>query len=422
MKIRSEKHGLEADVYLYQDGDELPKSGTYFVVTGEGYFLHIDGGMVSGLVPCRKEDLAPFLGTVKEEAFYNFPPLPFECFVQALTFLRATYRKHKSEACVIVLYKIPTLNFRIKKATESLREMRAALPKDQDEWSKDQRLDVIAQVEAIQAVKAEYDEEQAMLTDGGSGGLTGIDHSTCSYVVVCPKQRVSGAGVHYGEQHTSERISDIVQEVRDNDSTVEECGDDYSHQFMHVCSIHSHPDFEAYHSGVDDSDEFIWDGLHLTIGGVMKDDFQISASMTLQGSRFMIDPLNVVSGVAKSESITQSKWTSWIAPKQKDLYHLIYDPEDVLCIKTIREIAAKWLKEKVKAGFVWGSGSSWSQQKGYWKDGQWVPPQWEKKDSFDRRTPEHIRRVQQENPSHVREEDNCGDDDDNLSSDDLEGG
>ena len=65
MKIRSEKHNVEAEVYFYQDGDELPKTGTYFVVTSKGYFIHIDGGgVVSGLVPCRKEDLTPFLGPI----------------------------------------------------------------------------------------------------------------------------------------------------------------------------------------------------------------------------------------------------------------------------------------------------------------------------------------------------------------------
>ena len=87
MKVRSEKHGVEAEVFFYQDGDELPTTGTYFVVTSEGYFIHIDGGgVVSGLVPCRKEDLTPFLGKLEEKAFYNFPPIPFEQFVQALTF------------------------------------------------------------------------------------------------------------------------------------------------------------------------------------------------------------------------------------------------------------------------------------------------------------------------------------------------
>jgi proteasome lid subunit RPN8/RPN11 len=364
MKVRSEKHGVEAEVYFYQEGDELPTTGTYFAVTSEGYFLHLDGGgVVSGLVPCRKEDLTPFLGKLEEKAFYNFPPIPFEQFVQALTFLRATYRKHKSEACVILLYRFPTLNFQLKKASEEMKELVKSLPANRDEWDKDQRLQVIEQHSLIQTLQAEYQEGQ----EGDMAGIKNIDHSQCGYVVACPKQKVSSASVNYGEEHTGERISDIVKEIRENDPVVEECGDDYSHQYMHVCSIHSHPDFNAYHSGVDDRDEFDWDGLHLTIGGVMKDDFEISASLTLQGTRFMLDPLDCVDGVNKTAKIVETGFFSWAAPKTKaDLFHLAYDPEDVLNVQGIRENSAKWVKDKVSGGFLFGGqsrnyGSSWSQ-------------------------------------------------------------
>lgn len=362
MKVRSEKHGVEAEVYFYQEGDELPTTGTYFVVTSEGYFIHIDGGgVVSGLVPCRKEDLTPFLGKLEEKAFYNFPPIPFEQFVQALTFLRATYRKHRSEACVILLYRFPTLNFQLKKASEGMKELVASLPANRDEWDKDQRVQVIEQHQLIQTLQAEYQAGQ----EGDMAGIKNIDHEQCGYVVACPKQKVSSASVNYGEDHTGERISDIVKEIRDNDPVVEECGDDYSHQYMHVCSIHSHPDFNAYHSGVDDRDEFDWDGLHLTIGGVMKDDFEISASLTMQGTRFMLDPLDCVNGVDKTEKSADTGGF-WVAPSKKDLYHLTYDPEDVLNVQGIRENSARWVKEKVSAGFMFGgggvnSGSSWSQ-------------------------------------------------------------
>lgn len=361
MKIRSEQHGLETDIYLYQEGMELPESGNYFVITGDGFYIHVDSGVMSGLVPCRKEDLTPFLGKLEEKAYYNFPAIPFEKFVQALVFLRQTYQKHRSEGCVILLYKIPTLNFRLKKASERLREIQAELPDNQAEWNLEARQSIIDQVNLIKEIQDQFCQRESELTDGGSGGLTGIDHSECEYVVVCPKQKVSGAGVHYGEEHTQERISDIVKEIRESDPEIEECGDDYSHQYMHVCSIHSHPDFEAYHSGVDDSDEFIWDGLHLTIGGVMKDDFQISASLTLQGTRFMLDPLDCVEGVAKSESgNAKSGMFSWVAPKQKDLYHLLLDPEDVLNMRVIRNQASKWLDEKVSKGFgLVGFRSNW---------------------------------------------------------------
>ena len=147
-----------------------------------------------------------------------------------------------------------------------MKELVTSLPDNRDEWNKEQRLQVIEQHQLIQTLQAEYQAGQ----EGDMAGIKNIDHEQCGYVVACPKQKVSSASVNYGEEHTGERISDIVKEIRENDPVVEECGDDYSHQYMHVCSIHSHPDFNAYHSGVDDRDEFDWDGLHLTIGGVMK--------------------------------------------------------------------------------------------------------------------------------------------------------
>ena len=371
MKIRSEKHNVEAEVYFYQDGDELPTTGTYFVVTSKGYFIHVDGGgVVSGLVPCRKEDLTPFLGELEEKGNYNFPPIPFECFVQALTFLRATYTKHKSEACVILLYRFPTLNFQLKKASEGMRKLVASLPANRDEWDKDQRLKVIEQHVLVQTIQAEYEagKEEDM------AGIKNIDHSQCGYVVAYPKQKVSAAAVNYGEIHTGERISDIVKEIRKNDPVVEECGDDFSHQYMHVCSIHSHPDFNAYHSGVDDKDEFDWDGLHLTIGGVMQDDFEISASITLQGTRFMLDPIDCVSGVNKAaEKVADPGFFAWTTPNVKTLYCLAHDPEDVLNMKTISENSEKLVKDKVKNGGFFGgyaNASTWDKNTGTWKQNQ----------------------------------------------------
>lgn len=394
MKIRSEKHGVEADVYFYQEGDELPTTGTYFVVTAEGYFIHVDGGgMVSGLVPCNKEDLSPFLGKLEKKAFYNFPPVPFEVFVQALTFLRATYRKHRSEACVILLYRFPTLNFELKRAVEDMKELVAEFPKDRNQWNEQQRVLAIDQHALIQELQKEYKD----IAEVDGTGMKNIDHSECGFVVACPKQKVTGASVNYGEEHTGERISDIVKEIRAADPMVEECGDDYSHQYMHVCSIHSHPDFNAYHSGVDDRDEFVWDGLHLTIGGVMKEDFEISASLTLQGSRFMLDPLDCVGGVAKSIPTPATGFFSWVAPKSKDLYHLAYDPENILNVKGIRENAALWLKDKVSSGGFFGGSAAVGQYGQHAGGNAW-------NNQHRRKIPSHIDSMRKQNPDHVRDE------------------
>jgi len=375
MKVRSEQHNVEAEVYFYQDGDELPATGTYFVVTSKGYFIHVDGGgVVSGLVPCRKEDLTPFLGELEEKGTYNFPPIPTEQFVKALAFLRATYKKHKSEACVILLYRFPTLNFELKKAVEAMKALVTSLPTERNEWNVAQREQVIAQHALVQKLQAEYQAAQ----EGEMTGIKNLDHSKCGYVVACPKQKVSSASVNYGEEHTGEKISDIVKEIRANDPVVEECGDDYSHQYMHVCSIHSHPDFNAYHSGVDDRDEFDWDGLHLTIGGVMKPDFEISASITLQGTRFMLDPPLCVSGVTLTTEVEpEPSYFSWGQPinqKKNPLFHLTHKPEETLNMLAIHANASDWVKNKVESGFGFGGMGYGNQSKSQWDGTKRVSP------------------------------------------------
>ncbi len=41
-------------VFLYQEGVELPTEGTYFVVAGNGNWLHKDTGIVKAFIPVDK--------------------------------------------------------------------------------------------------------------------------------------------------------------------------------------------------------------------------------------------------------------------------------------------------------------------------------------------------------------------------------
>lgn len=313
MRVSAE-NGIEADIYLYQSGMELPRKGNYYVVTADGVFLHIDDGAMSGLVPCNT--LSPFLGNLSPEAHWNFPPIPCSIFTQALVFLRAVYNKYHSESCLILFYKRPSKNFLLKQAARELKEMKSKFPSNQKEWNLEQRTNVIHQVNVIKEIEE---------------GV--IDHSQCQYVIGCPKQIVTPFSIRYGE-FARESISDLVKEFKENDPS-----DDY--HYMQVCSIHSHPSFNAYHSKVDDSDEFDWDGLHLTVGNIMKDKFEISVSLTLQGNRFNKNPLDVLVGIEQT------------ILKNKVVYSLVsdFDGED------FREKANNWVENKVKAesdSLSWG--------------------------------------------------------------------
>jgi hypothetical protein len=83
-----------------------------------------------------------------------------------------------------------------------------------------------------------------------------------------------------------------------------------------IGTIHSHCDFNAYHSNIDTYDEQNFDGLHCTFGHNNKDNFTISASFVVNGHRFMINPLEVFEGIDiddnQSYFITQKPESSWL--------------------------------------------------------------------------------------------------------------
>lgn len=76
--------------------------------------------------------------------------------------------------------------------------------------------------------------------------------------------------------------------------------DGLSHKgYLLVGTIHSHANFGAGHSGVDNDDELNFDGVHITVGNV-DDTYQtISCSIVINGQRFMYDPEEYIDGVVK---------------------------------------------------------------------------------------------------------------------------
>lgn len=98
---------------------------------------------------------------------------------------------------------------------------------------------------------------------------------TQSYAINVPQQIVSHAGVRYESgSHTHE-----------------------ANGYIPVGTIHSHCDFQAFHSGTDIHDEEDWDGLHITFGHNHLDDFTISSTVVMGGVRTKIDSLTVLEGI-----------------------------------------------------------------------------------------------------------------------------
>jgi len=72
-----------------------------------------------------------------------------------------------------------------------------------------------------------------------------------------------------------------------------------------IGTVHSHNSMGAFHSGTDIKDEIDFDGLHITIGKLTKDDdsFEISCQLTSGDYRQDIEYVKVIDGIKKSQKV-----------------------------------------------------------------------------------------------------------------------
>jgi hypothetical protein len=74
-----------------------------------------------------------------------------------------------------------------------------------------------------------------------------------------------------------------------------------------IGSIHSHCDFSAFHSGTDTKDASEFDGLHITIGDVMKDTPSFAAMVTQNNNRYDYN----INRVADISELRDHKAPAW---------------------------------------------------------------------------------------------------------------
>ena len=92
------------------------------------------------------------------------------------------------------------------------------------------------------------------------------------YMIHIPYQKVNGASLSYLRANTMEN-------------------------YNLVCSIHSHSNFGAFHSGTDTDDEKDFDGLHITVGNLENKFVTIATSIAVNGYRVVVNPLNYIQGI-----------------------------------------------------------------------------------------------------------------------------
>lgn len=218
-------------VYIYEEGLELPTEGTYYLVSGNGLWLHKDTGIVRGFVPV---DNISVLEELKADAKIgmNMPKLPAKYVYKIKKFFQEVVRIHHAESATILYYNKHSGEFKVQ-VTE---------------------------------------------------------------------QSVSHGGVHYkriGLSHTEEMAN-----------------------FLRVGTIHSHCDFNAFHSGTDIGDEEHFDGLHCTFGHNDREEFSITASIVMNGHRLKVDPTTVLEGITPVNDVTLGEKKSWWGGAKDDFFVL----------------------------------------------------------------------------------------------------
>jgi len=97
-----------------------------------------------------------------------------------------------------------------------------------------------------------------------------------TYKVYVPEQEVSAA-------HCSYKIEKTIKD------------------YMLIGSIHSHASMSAFHSGVDVDDEEKFDGIHITVGKVDEEFFDIVSSIAINGTRVPVVAADYIDGLEVRE-------------------------------------------------------------------------------------------------------------------------
>lgn len=165
------------------------------------------------------------------------------------------------------------------------------------------------------------------------------------YRLWVPKQKVSSGSVSY------DRADQFSIEERIGG----EVGKDIQKQWkwQMVGTIHSHCNFSAFHSGTDTHDEETFDGIHITLGHVDRQQFSMCASIAVNACRVTLDPENCTSGVVRKadQKIARSQW---MTPGDVSYFDFELSEEDAQgLVEDADMIANDWMPKVRKQEFRW---------------------------------------------------------------------
>jgi hypothetical protein len=106
-------------VYVYNEDLELPDHGTYYLVAGNGLWLHKDTGVVRAFVPVENISV---LEDLDVECFVEccLPKIPAQHVWRIKTFFKNVVSEHRSEASTSLYYNKETKEFKIHVPPQSV--------------------------------------------------------------------------------------------------------------------------------------------------------------------------------------------------------------------------------------------------------------------------------------------------------------
>jgi len=100
-------------VYIYEEGLELPTEGTYYLVSGNGLWLHKDTGIVRAFVRVDNISVLEELDA-KAQVGMNMPKLPAIHVYKIKKFFQEVVGRHHAESATILYYNKKTGEFKIQ--------------------------------------------------------------------------------------------------------------------------------------------------------------------------------------------------------------------------------------------------------------------------------------------------------------------
>ena len=145
--------------------------------------------------------------------------------------------------------------------------------------------------------------------------------------ILVPLQ-INATSGHFDYFRPSATIPDTIKDNKEYVKVYNDVLNEYNKMvergYILAGTIHSHCDFDAFHSGVDDSDESNFDGLHITIGHVNTKP-SYSCRMMVSGHEIKLDIKDIASLKKESVSINK-KYLKRLFARKVELINTQYLP------------------------------------------------------------------------------------------------